>query len=349
MMRLALTWGGPKIDRPPVRAELDYTDKVIEYIERQAAGLNADPTALMLVAACAGIWERCIAAATVEPASGALAGVTPQMLALAGRDLALRGNSIWAIQVTPAGQVLLVPASSFDIAGGPDPASWRYSLDLAGPSLSGTRVYERDSVLHFRLQADAREPWRGASPLQSARLGFDLAAALEKAMRDETRLPVSRIVTVSGGRSESVDELSAKIAEGGVATTDVEGASPSGLHRIQASPSETAKALRSDLGEEICAAFGASPVLFAAQGDGSGQREAWRRFWAGTIAPVGRIIEAELQAQLDPAATVHFRDMRASDEDGMSRAISRRAAAYKTFRDAGIEDAEARRLAGLES
>ena len=36
----------------------------------------------------------------------------------------------------------------------------------------------------------------------------------------------------------------------------------------------------------------------ASSGDGSGQREAWRRFWAGTIAPIGALLEAELRAKL---------------------------------------------------
>ena len=349
-MRLPALLGGR---REAVRAEIDYSDAVVEHFVRTAAGLNADPLALLLVQACIGLHERTIAAGTVEPVSSpALAGVSPSMLATVGRDLATRGASVWVIRVSRAGRVLLLPAATYDISGGPDPMSWTYRLDLAGPSATATRQYSREEVLHFRMGVTAREPWRGASPLQSARTGFDLAGAVERVMGQESKLPTSRIVSLVASRQQSMDDLAGKISRGGVTVADAGGADVTGRNatqRLGMDPTQTAELLRSRLGEEICAAFGLSPVLFAAQGDGSGQREAWRRYWAGTVAPVGRIIEAELREQLDPSAVVHFRDMRASDEDGMSRAVSRRAAAYKTFREAGMEDGEARRLAGLES
>ena len=67
--------------------------------------------------------------------------------------------------------------------------------------------------------------------------------------------------------------------------------------------------------------------MFAPRGDGAGQREAWRRFWAGTVAPIGELLEAELRAKLAPEASVSFPALRASVEDGRSRAVARRATA----------------------
>ena len=114
-------------------------------------------------------------------------------------------------------------------------------------------------------------------------------------------------------------------------------------------PDETFHALRTQTGQDICAAYGVPPTLFSATGDGAGQREAWRRFWAGTVAPIGRTVEAELRAKLDQAAMVSFDALRASDEDGRSRAVSRRAQAAKVFLDMGMSREEALRLAGLDA
>ena len=79
------------------------------------------------------------------------------------------------------------------------------------------------------------------------------------------------------------------------------------------------------------------------------QREAWRRFWVGTIQPIGMLVQAELRAKLDPAAEVSFEALRASDEDGRSRAISRRATAAKVLAELdGVSVDQALTLAGLD-
>ena len=75
--------------------------------------------------------------------------------------------------------------------------------------------------------------------------------------------------------------------------------------------------------------------------------EAWRRYWVGTVAPLTRMIEAECRDKLDPGATITLEALRASDEDGRSRAVARRASAFKTLVDTGMDRDEARRLAGL--
>ena len=60
------------------------------------------------------------------------------------------------------------------------------------------------------------------------------------------------------------------------------------------------------------------------------------------------MMEAELRAKLDPEARISFPALRASDEDGRSRAVARRANALKTFLEAGLDREAALRLAGLE-
>ena len=105
-----------------------------------------------------------------------------------------------------------------------------------------------------------------------------------------------------------------------------------------AHPAETLTALRTEVGQEIVAAFGVPPALIVEGADGTAQRESWRRFWTGTVAPLGALIQAELRRKLDPAAMVSFEALRASDEDGRSRALARRAQAAKTLKDMGLHD-----------
>ena len=322
-----------------------HTETEIAAIESRAHGIMPRPELLAVVEACAGIWERCIACATVMPDRTELAGVTSTIMALAGRNLAMQGNALFAIRVQGS-MVRLIPASHWDLRG--SAGAWRYRLDLAGPSATETVSLPAESVVHFRVGADSTRPWSGRSPLQRANLTGGLAGRIEKSLEDETRIPVTRLIrvnpeAVTGTSTTQLDEVKKALPDGGLVTM------PPGMETdtIGPKPADVIRALRSDTGQDICSAFGISPALFSDRGDGAGQREAWRRLWLSTIAPIGRIIETELRAKLVPDTGVSFDALRAADTDGISRATQRKANAYKIYREAGLEDAEAKRLAGV--
>ena len=108
--------------------------------------------------------------------------------------------------------------------------------------------------------------------------------------------------------------------------------------------------LRGGLARAILASYGLSPALFEATGDGAGQREAWRRAWAGTFAPVARIVAGEIADKLDvPDAMLQLDELRAADEANRARAIGSRAQALSRMVEAQVPLEEARRLAGLEA
>ena len=333
-----------------------YTEAAIAHIESAAGGASVLVEELAAVEAAAGLWERCIASARVDGPGNRLAGVDGPFLALVGRSLALRGNFVAAISVE-AGTIALRPAASWDIRGaGADARFWRYRLDMAGPSGAVSLDLPSASVLHVRIGADARTPWRGRAPLERARATAGLAGKIEKALDAEAGLAVGRIATFAGATPEQIEQIQAALNAGGWFVTmagQPGGAGPQEPNRryepvrIGPDPPAILDTLRGRLGPEIAAAFGIPPPLFALTGDGAGQREAWRRFWLGTIAPVARILEGELRFKTDPGATVTLDALAAADEDGRSRAISRRAAAFKTFLDAGLEREQALSLAGL--
>ena len=82
---------------------------------------------------------------------------------------------------------MLLPATSYNIMGGPNPATWAYDLMLNGPS--GTMSYNGvggDSVIHVKYAVDPVQPWRGCAPLDVARLSGRLSAATVNALADES-------------------------------------------------------------------------------------------------------------------------------------------------------------------
>ena len=327
-------------------------DEIARMDSEARSGINADD--LAMAEACAGLWERALASATTEPMTLPMQGINSMVLALAGRGLSARGEAVFLIMVD-GDEVSLAPAGTWDINGDADPATWRYRVDLTGPSGTTSGTYPHDAVVHFRINADPRTPWRGKSPLKRAEATAKLAEAIEKSLTSEALLPVGRIAPY-GGTPKQIAAYASNLVKGGITAwsasqTIPHGQEPASRFSPQAygpAPDQVMDALRTKTGFDICAAFGIPPALFESRGDGSGQREAWRRFWAGTISPIGKILEAEIKIKLDPDAVVSFEALRASDEDGRSRAVARRATAYKTYRDAGVEDGEARRLSGLE-
>lgn len=341
--------------RNETRGAADATEARISAIEAEAHSPASDPEALGVAEACAGLWERSLAAATVAPASLALSPVSAAILALAGRGLARRGEAVFLIDTSEAG-IRLVPAAGWDVRGGADPETWRYRVDLIGPSVTTTQNVAGQAVLHFRVGCDPRTPWRGKGPLKRGESTAKLAAKIETSATVEASMPIGRFLSIplnpdqAQAQEKQLARTGAFVVTGvgqGTVTQDAPNSRFSPV-AYGPKPDQVLEALRTRAGQDVAAAYGVPPVLLASTGDGAGQREAWRRFWAATIAPLGSLIEAELQDKLDPAASVQFEALRASDEDGRSRAVSRRAAAFKTFTDAGLERAEAARLAGLD-
>lgn len=353
--------------RPPVQASAltdrpsDATEIAVEAMRREVRGELVPPEALAVAQACIGLWGRSMSSATITPSESLpLAGLNPVVLELCGRACAVRGEALFDISVSGDG-VMLLPAASWDVRGGANPAAWRYRLTMAGPS--GTYTVERPaaSVFHVRTGCEPSMPWRGKAPLAASRATAGLAAAIERQMTKEAGIAPLRLLQtdIPGPESgKSVDEYANQLREGGIrAFPQAPLGTPPGLAdrsvgrvalSIGPKPEVSFEALRSHVGEDIANAFGVPTALFSPSGDGSGVREAWRRAWVSTFAPLGRLIETEARDKLDAAATVGFEALRASDEDGRSRAVARRAQAYKVLKDAGIPDAEARRMAGLD-
>ena len=111
--------------------------------------------------------------------------------------------------------------------------------------------------------------------------------------------------------------------------------------RLGAAPPAALVELSRNAERSVLATCGV-PVELAEAGDGTGQREAWRRFLFGSVAPLAKIVTEELRAKLDPEIGMAFEELRASDLAGRARA-------YKQLTEAGMDAGAAARIAGFES
>lgn len=93
--------------------------------------------------------------------------------------------------------------------------------------------------------------------------------------------------------------------------------------------------------KEVLAACGVSPALFDAK-SATGAREAWRQLLFGTVAPLGRIVTAELQGKLHSDIMITWQELRASDIQGRARA-------FQSLTGGGMDAGKAAEIVGFDS
>ena len=345
-----------------VRAEArGYSDTLTELLVARAGGSD-DPSGsahlTAAVEACAGLYARAFAGASVTPES-VTSLVTPSLLARIARSLIVAGESLHLIEVR-GGAVRLIPSGSWDVLGDSfDPSAWRYKIDLESPDGTQTVTRPAASVLHVRYGEDASRPWRGVGPLARAGLSSDLLSALETRLKQEAGAASAYVVPDAAsdpndptGDASTTASLrnDLRAAKGGVVFApsmwayagDAAGrpAADWGQRRIGAEPPEVLRLLRTDAGRSVMAACGCPEALFT-DADGTAQREAWRRFCHGSVKPLARIVEAAVRDALDlPDFALGFDGLYASDVVG-------RAQAFNRMVSGGMDVAEAAGLSGL--
>lgn len=346
-----------------------YSDAVVTALLQAASGsVSADPSTLAALEICAGAWSRAFASATVEPRTAVSAAVTPGVLATIGRHLVRRGQSMHLIDVSDAGGVELIDVGHWDTRGGVARASWFVRADVHGPDVTATRTVPYSGAVHCRYAYDQARPWLGVGPLSWALQTGRLAASLERALADEVGSPVGHVIPIPEGNREPTDAdadaddadplagLKADIAKlrGSVALVETmagghgdRGGRPDAdwkPHRIGANPPSALNEIRTAAALSIFGACGVPPSLFMLPADGTGQREAWRRFLHGSVSPVAKIVQAELRLKLEiPDLSLAFDDLYAAD-------LSGRARAWRSLvgKEAAMDADKAARLAGLD-
>ena len=325
----------------------NYTSVITDALYQAAAGGAAVSAANTGGAvAAAGLWSRALAVATVTP--DALADLLKgSVLANIGLALGLDGEVLYRLDGDRLSRV-----SDWNVVGTADPASWAYQCSEAGPSSSETRTVPGDRVLHVRINADPRQPWRGRSPLALASETGRLAGGIEGALADEAvNAPRAVVVPAPEGAEGLGGTLTAFRSARGkleMPETHAGGLSDKGAapHRdwnpVRMGPTPPAElvTLRGQVEESINACYGIDPVLLASRGDGTLAREALRRFAATVLEPLAVIIADEVEEKLAVRPIFDFEAVAAYDLVGRARAL-------KGLTEAGLSLADARETAGL--
>ena len=300
------------------RQQNGYSDVLIAALINRAQGHSlALPSATSALEACAGLTGRGFASAEVSGPDALTRALTPGCLELVGRSLIRNGEVVFLID-TSSGNLRLIPAETHDIEGGP---SRTVTYDYVGA----------DSVLHFRYASDAARPWRGNGPVQVAALAGKLSAETVRVLADESSGPIGRLLGIPvDGDDATVSGLKADIANargkvallesgdwgaaGGDAKVDLK------AKRFGAEPPQSLVNLADLASKEIYAACGFNAALWGGAAAAS-VREAWRLALFGVLAPLGRLVEAELQDKLDDDIALSWGELRASDLSGRARSL----------------------------
>ena len=323
---------GWKFWQQPTETRADYMAQMIGAFERAAlARDSADIAATAAARMAAGFYARAFAAAIVEPQNARTAILTPAVLGNVASSMILRGEYCARIEVNQTG-LQLFSATSWDVDGGIDPATWRYVLTHPTPSQGDVkRTALAAEVLHPRL-ADEAAPWRGISPLAEAGLTSDLAAEVERQLAEESGGSVGRLLHIPGAHTDSGDDNSplssfkadlaalkgrTSIVPAAPDFVDGQGvASTRGgfeQQRIGMDPPDSIVTLRENVSASILALCGLKADLFTARTDGTAAREFLRQAVNLGVEPLARLVAAECRDKLGTDVRFDFRDLWAQD------------------------------------
>ena len=334
-----------------------FSDAVVRLIEAQAAGTAADASSTAAVEAASGSLSRAFAAAEVSGPEWARAAVSPEFLGQVGRDLVRRGQSMHVITVSPMGGVSLLPASSWHFEGDADPATWRVRATVYGPSSSTTRHLPFAGVVFCKWGSTPGQPYTGTGPLSWAATTARLQSEIERSLADEASGPLAQLLAIpqDGGTDDDGDplvKLRADIRGARGKALLVETTSTAWGEGASAAPRKDWKperlgpdfpaSMEAVMGRsymQILGACGCPPGMFA-QGADAGQREAYRRWCALVVTPLGRMLQAELSAKLEADIGLDFAGLYAHDLAGRARA-------FQSMINGGLDVAKAAGLAGL--
>lgn len=312
----------------------NYSDIVTQALV-DAATENLTDAYISALEIAAGQLSRAFAAAAMSGPGAPAFG--PWTMAQIGRQLVERGEAVWyRIGMN------LVRADNYDIL-----PSGRYQLSLPG----AVRTEAPDRVFHARWNVDVASG-RGLSPLGAARQLRLLMQRLEATLATEGNAAVGYLLPIpADGDAAIVKQLKEDLAalKGRIAIVETarggwgEGARYSphrdyALERLGPTYPEGNVRMFVAARESVLMACG-YPVQLAQDSAGTAQREAWRRYLHGTVAPLGNTVAAEA-ARIGLAVTVSWDQLFASDIQGRARA-------FQSLVGGGMDIAQAAAASGL--
>ena len=294
----------------------NYTDIITRALV-DAATESAASAYVSALEIAAGHLGRAFAAARVGGPDAALFG--PSVMLRIGRGLVEAGESAWYRM----GRRLL-PAVSVQVV--------RDTANLELATAGGSIRVPASRVLLPRWNYDVQSGL-AVSPLSNARTLRDMLGKLEGSLNTEANAAVGYLLAVpADGASTGVEQLRQDLASlaGRIAVIESQRGSW-GMGEPGARGREYALArmgpdfpasnveLFVRARDTVLSACGL-PVSLIRDGDGTGQREAWRRYLHGTVSPLGRIV-VEAAADIGLSIALDWDQLFASDIAGRARAF----------------------------
>jgi phage portal protein BeeE len=303
-----------------------FTAEVMQMREAFISGRRGIAELTATAQSCVSLWEGGMTLADVE-GTNLLDRCT---MALLGRSLALRGESVWLIDGDS-----LIPCSDWDLrTRNGRPIAYRISIPEAGGGTTQTAL--AGEVIHVKIGADVAAPWFGTAPLKRSSLTAGMLNAVESALAEVFELAplgsqvvpmpetpetdnnnLARSFRGQRGRVLLRESVTVSAAGGPVPQTDW---SPSSLSP-DLKNSMTAETLSASR-DAILAAFGVLPGLFNSATHGPMVREAQRHLAQWTLQPIAKLIAEEATEKLGAEVTIDTqRPLHAFDAGGRARAL----------------------------
>jgi len=326
-----------------------YTTQVMQARADYISGVDGVAELTGTVQGCVSLWEGGLSLADVDGTDM----LTPRVLALAARALAMRGEAVFVISDTG-----LLPCSDWDLTTRfSKPVAYRVGIPDTGGGTTQTVLAAE--VLHLRIGCDMGMPYVGQSPLRRARLTAGLLQTMESALSEVyANAPLgSSVIPFPEAPDQDMSDLARGfrgfrgkvLVRESVNVTAAGGPAPqTDLKPSDVSPDlsramtkETLSAARSSI-EMV---FGVLPGLSNISTTGPMVREAQRHLAQWALMPIAAMIGQEASEKLgSPVALDVMRPLQAFDAGGRARALGAIVQTLALAKEAGVDPSEALKL-----
>ncbi len=319
-----------------------FTAEVIAAREAYVLGRRGISELTATAQSCVSLWEQGMTLAVVD-GTGMLTGST---LALIGRSLALRGESVFVIDGER-----LTACSDWDLlTRNGRPTAYRVSIPEAGGGTSTTAL--AGEVLHVRIGCDPAAPYYGTAPLKRSSLTAAMLNAVESALGEVFELaPIGSQVVPMPEQPETDNAALGRSFRGqrgrvllreSVQVSAAGGPAPAADWRPADLTPDLQRAMTKetlDAGRDaICGAFGVLPGLFYSATTGPMVREAQRHLAQWTLQPIAALIAEEASEKLGGHVDIDVMGpTQAFDAGGSARAFATLIQGLAMAKEAGVD------------
>ncbi|WPZ21623.1 hypothetical protein T7987_15885 [Sulfitobacter faviae] len=323
-----------------------YTTQVMQARADYIGGVDGVAELTGTVQGAVSLWEGGLSVADVDGTDL----LTPAMLALAARSLALRGEAVFLIRDDG-----LLPCSDWDLTTRfSRPVAYRVGISDTGGGKTETAL--AGEVLHLRIGADVGMPYVGTSPLRRARLTAGLLQVMESALSEVyNNAPLgSSVIPFPEAPDQDMSDLARGfrgfrgkvLVRESVNVTAAGGPAP----QTDLKPSDVSPDLSKAMTKETWAAarssiemaYGVLPGLTNIAVTGPMVREAQRHLAQWALQPVAVMIGQEASEKLGNTVKLDvMRPLQAFDAGGRARALGAIVQTLALAKEAGVDPAQA--------